>query len=360
MSTHKIFLFIAIVLMITTACDKLQEEDPQPDQDQDGTTQADPNEVTNSLIFEDMQIISGSPPEVNTSLGADLKINRDTIFWLDGITNRILIKRPEDVNLKGVWIWVGGSHSYIEARFREEEETQEVNVLYYDFDPDGWEFPVTFPITIIPFDDDGNALDKFTKTVENEEPIENSETCDFNYGYAGVTLWEWISTEDKANNFFAAPMYPFLTTGTTMGCCVDGKSSQNINCPSENAVELQYENYYTIEREVISISFDSFFAIVSEETTRNFDPGDSDFCSQEAGYDYDEKFSVAAGKYQVNEDCHLVFDYEHRDHFVYVGSKFKPISQHYIEEVSDFGTMRRVYVMLYIGENNEPMGYWRD
>lgn len=356
------------LMIVITACNEEDVTKEDPDNGQNQTTVADPNEVTSSLIFDDMKIISGSPPAVNASIGADLKINVDSIFWTEGVNNRIMIKRPEDVSLKGFWVFVAGSHSYIEATFREEEETEEIDILYFDFDPTGWEFPVSFPIEIIPFDENENGLDIIRCPGIIEEPYDPSGNCAFDYtsvkDESGLTYWEWVLTEDKANDFFAAPMYPFITNGTTMGCCVNGNSSQNPNCPESGRVELAYQNYYTISRETFKLSSDGFIGW-STEVTRNFDPGESDFCSNKAGYIYNDKYSAFGGEFQINEDCHLVFEYEVREPFVYVGSKFKPISKHYIEEVRGAGPeggggLRRVYVMRTAIEEGEPVGPWYD
>lgn len=354
-------------ILVITACNEedVTKEDPEDSQNQ--TTLADPNEVTSSLIFDDMKIISGSPPAVEASIGADLKINVDTIFWTEGITNRIMVKRPEEISLSGFWIFVAGSHSYIEATFREEEETEEIDILYFDFDPTGWDFPVSFPIEIIPFDENGNGLDIIGCPGIIEEPYDPSGACAFDYtsvkNESGSTFWEWVFTEDKANDFFAAPMYPFVTNGSTLGCCLEDESTQV--CPDTTMyIELDYKNYYTISRETFRLSSDGFFGS-STEVTRNFDPGESDFCSDKAGYIYDDKFSVFGGEFQINEDCHLVFEYKVREPFVYVGSRFKPLSTHYIEEVRGVGPdggggLRRVYVMRTAIDEGEPVGPWYD
>ena len=364
------FLLLGLLslLIVITACNKEDVTNEAPDNGENQTTLADPNEVTSSLIFDNMKIISGSPPAVDASIRADLKINVDTIFWTKGVTNRIMVKRPEDVSLKGFWIFVAGSNVYIEATFREEEETEEIDILYFDFDPTGWDFPISFPIKIIPFDDDGNGIDEIDTSGKTEESSDPSGTCTFDYtsvkDESGATYWEWVFTEDKANNFFAAPMYPFITNGTTQGCCVNGQSSQNHNCPESGRVELAYENYYTISRETFKLN-DSGFIGWSTEVTRNFDPGESDFCSNKAGYIYKDKYSVFGGTWEINDDCHLVFDYEVREPFVYVGSKFKPLSKHYIEEVRGAGPeggggLRRVYVMRTAIDEGEPVGPWYD
>lgn len=115
---------------------------------------------------------------------------------------------------------------------------------------------------------------------------------------------------------------------------------------------MNYTNYYAIdsERFFITPSDGIVFIGFSEEITYNFDPGSSDFCELKAGYIRKQKLNSFEGNWEINSDCHLVFTYTNRDPFVYVGSKFKPISKHYIEEVREAGpdggeSLRRVYEM---------------
>ena len=361
---------VALLLMLVAlpACEKedIFENPKEEDPGQNTPIEADPNKATASLIFDNMKTLSGTPP-LTGAITEDLKIDTDTIFWTESIAKRIMVKRPEDISLSGVWILVAGSSSYIEATFREDEDTEEIDILYFDFDPTGWDLPVSFPVNITPFDDDGNALDQFEVPVVIEKPYEASSGCAFDYApdrdATGGTFWDWVFTEDKANKFFAAPMYPFITDGTTMGCCENGQSSQDPNCPESGRTELHYENYYTISREMFKLNVNGFIGF-STEVTRNFDPGESDFCGSKAGYIYDDKYSVFGGDWQINEECHLIFDYEVREPFVYVGSIFKPLSRHYIEEVRGAGpdgggAIRRVYVMRKAIEGG-GLGPWYD
>lgn len=239
----KMTVVLFSLLIMVTACSKDDDPDPKnpdsPTENPDGTDPdqepepmdtvlVDPDKVTQSLIFDNMSVIAGTPPSVNTltsKLVSDLKIDRDTIFWTEGIIKRLLVKRPEGVSLKGFWVYVEGAHSYIEATFREEEETEEIDVLYFDFDPTEWDLDFSFPLDLIPFDEDGIALDKFETKVEVEKPLDDLGNCEFNYTYKdennSLTEWQWIFSHDPGIDFLAAPMLPFNTDGSTQGCCSD-------------------------------------------------------------------------------------------------------------------------------------------
>lgn len=391
------FTFITCLIL---SCDNDDEVDTEPvdpdteqvdpkEEDEDSTEEenegesgelivADPNKATESIILDNMKVHSGTPPRPETGKTGDmvdLKMNRDTIFWTEGITQRLMIKSPENTELKGFWIYVTGADSYLEATFREEEsstiiegeEPEDIDVFYFDFDPTGWDLPSTFPIEIIPFDHDDNPVDTKEGPVVIEEPHDpstntGSHPIDQSY-YEGS--WVWIMSKDINIDFYAAPEYPFKTEGTTLGCCDGGvTSSQDPNC--NNFIELSYTNYYAINREFfILVESPNTFGGRSEETTRNFDPGISDFCTLYDGYNYDKKSSHFAGTWEVDTDGHLVFTYTSRDSFVYVGSLFQPISDHFMEEVNlggpdGGGQLRRVYEKVHLTVTTDDSRQWYD
>lgn len=354
-----------ILITLSTSCDEEEEmvnNNPGNPNDPGQPTETNPNDATASLIFDDMEVISGSPPAVG-SITSDLKIDTDTIFWTEGIIKRVMIQKPVDVSLSGFWVWVEGADSYIEAAFEKDEETEEITVIYVDFDPSGWDLPATFPVTIVPFDEDGNALDEIETEVKIEKPYDASGPCNFDYGISdsdGSVWWEWIASYDPSIDFFAAPMFPFPVFGTTMGCCVNGVSSQNPNCPDGSWVELNYMNFYTIAREAFFLDgSNASFNGISIEFTQNFDPGESDFCTKRPGYNDDFKYGLFEGNWEIDANCHLNFEYTQRDNFVYVGSTFKPLSDHFIEEIRP-GGLRRFYERQTMAVDEAHTGPWFD
>ena len=380
MKQHFVYLLaFTFIICLILSCDKDDEVDKEPvnpdteqvepkEEEEDSTEEeneelvvADPNRATESIILDNMKVHSGTPPRQGTGKTGDMvdiKMNRDTIFWTEGITQRLMIKSPENTELKGFWIYVTGADSYLEATFREEEsstilegeEPEDIDVFYFDFDPTGWDLPFNFPIEFIPFDHDDNPVDTKEGPVVGEGPHDPSpDTGSLPKSYYTTGAWDWIESKDTSIDFYAAPNYTFQTEGTTFGCCDDGVSSQDPNC--NNFIELSYTNYYTINMELFVLFENYTFQGATEETTRNFDPGISDFCTLYDGYNYDKKNSVFAGDWEVNADGHLVLTFTKRDPFVYIGSLYKPISDHFMEEVNlggpdGGGQLRRVYERL--------------
>jgi hypothetical protein len=316
--------FFLVVLLLFASCKK--DDDMQEEPDSSDTPESmdipeeqsvDPNRATASLIFDDMKLVSGAPPESkSTSKSAskeiiDLKIDSDTIFWTPGIIKRIKILKPAGTTLShGVWAHVPGASSYIETRLREEEETDEISILYFKFDTSNWVLPVTFPLTILPLDEDGNIVDRFEIPVTIEKPLEagggGGGECDLDLEN---TFWEWISYNQESPPFFTAPMYPHIQPGTTFGCCIDGINSPGSVCTNTSDNKpLDYEIIFM--RPLIFMTFigDSEIHIAGQVYSRNLDPATSDYCSNTPGYSESNPVAGKRGDYVVNADCSITLE----------------------------------------------------
>ena len=334
-----ILLFYSLVVVILFAsCDKddMQENTDNPDNPQ--VRLVNPNKATASLIFDNMNVVSGTPPSSKRVAKStiDLKIDSDTIFWTPGIIKRIKILKPEDVSLSfGVWAYVPGASSYIETSLREEEETDDISILYFDFDPTDWELPITFPLRILPLDEDGNPTDEFEIPVEIEKPHETGGICDIDIK---GTIWEWTYFNQDSPSFFTAPMFPHITLSSTLGCCIDGESDSNAVCANtSNERQLDYEIIFM--RPLLSMAFtengeDVF--LFWKEYSRNLDPFTSNFCSNSAGYTENEVDAAISIGTIINSDCSISFDQDSYNNSTYMGGgpfiKYNLISDHFMKQ----------------------------
>lgn len=323
-TTCNLLLYSLVILLLFTSCKK--DDDMQEDPDSTESSESadipevqsvDPNRATASLILDDMKVVNGSPPESKSAaMGAgksplDLKIDSDTIFWTPGIIKRIKILKPEGTTLSfGALVHVPGASSYIETTLREEEETDEISILYFKFDSSSWVLPVTFPLTILPLDEDGNIADRFEVPVLIEKPLETGAggggECDLDIEN---TIWEWISYNQESPPFFTAPMYPHIQPGTTFGCCIDGESDANAIC--DNTPDYRFLDYEIIfMRPLVFMTFvdDSRINIDGQVYSRNLDPFTSNFCSNTAGYSESNALSGKAGDYIINSDCSITLE----------------------------------------------------
>ena len=86
--------------------------DPNPEPN---PVSIDVNKIVKGLKFRNSTVIPGTIPTIITK--ADLKIDTDTIFWVEGIKNRIKILKPagQQVSSGSFYAQVAGADSYIKA-----------------------------------------------------------------------------------------------------------------------------------------------------------------------------------------------------------------------------------------------------
>lgn len=340
------FILFTIVLL-STSCEKDDDMQENPDSPNNPQVQVvDFNKVTTSLIFDNMNVVNGTPPgfKNNTKGTIDLKIDSDTIFWTPGIIKRIKIQKPEGVSLKhGAWVYVPGADSYIETTLREEEESDEVSILYFEFDPTGWELPITFPIEITPLDENGNPADTFKGPACIEKPRGASGSCDID---VQNDFWEWVYYKQQNPSFFTGSWFPHIEESTTNGCCINNESEPDITCTNTNEHRvLDYEIVFM--RKVLFMYFinNSKVNVFGQLYSKNLDPYASNFCSNSAGYSENNLEVIKIADYTINADCSISLDnitYAASnpsflvDPTLYVGGgpsiKYTLISDHYMEQ----------------------------
>ena len=336
---HGILLLLAFSITLSISCEKedniveapedtdssqVQEDDPQEEVEEGSESEVDPDLVTASLVLDNMKIINGTPPDSGKKAKAynDLKIDYDTIFWTTGITKRIKIKKPLGVSLNnGVRVYVPGADSYIEASLRDDEASDEVGVLYFDFKHTDWNYlSITFPLEISPLDENGNPIDVFSVPAVIEEPYANNGGNNGSGGGCNIDLegyyWEWAYYKSDNPQFFTGLWFPHLQLSTTNGCCIDGESIPNTTCSAANTKELDYEIIF------MRPSLFMFFSgqkvnVFGQLSSTNLDPSASDFCTNSAGYTTSNVSVIKAGDYSINADCSISFE-----NFVYEGDSF--------------------------------------
>ena len=340
---------ITFVLMIFFGCSEDAEpDDPQPEPN---PVSIDANEIVEALNFRNSTVIAGTLPA--TVKTADLKIDTDTIFWAEGITNRIRILKPIGQHIGTFHAQVADADSYIEAEFEIEDETDTIVFMNVDLDLTGLEPPFFFNIRIVPLDDSGLPIDEFDLPV-NVEALTDGD-CDFAYG----DIWEWIYTVGS-NNFFTAPMLPATQDGTLIGCCSDtGNSYYEPSCanPANNfRKEVHYHNAFVVEREFLKFFESGLVAGELRQYTQNINPSKTDFCGGVAGYNQRNVYNAVGGTITVNQsNCTLIInEYEGLTEGgfplpFYAGAgpdvEYKVLSRHFLREKRNGGegSLERMY-----------------
>jgi hypothetical protein len=176
--------------------------------------------------------------------------------------------------------------------FEEEEEIDSIGIFYFDFDPSGWELPISFDLKIIPKDKNGTPLDEFEVPVLIEDHENISCIIESN-----STIWEWIYTE-RNGQLVSAPMFPSTTSGTVSGCCDRDGNSFYDNCINTSSHRVvNYETIFMVSFEYLKFFSGGDVGGELSQFTQNVRPSESDFCSGTAGYSKSNTYNPFVGKY---------------------------------------------------------------
>lgn len=291
---HSAGVFVILFTLLMIACETgTEDEEPTPDEP---AIQVDPTSALNSLKFENATKKAGDIPA--PAVTADLKIDKDTIFLVEGFRNRVQVLYPKGLfsGVPSFYLQVEGTHEHLDIRMDEEESTDTVGVFYIDFDPDEIDPPATYKIKIAPHDDDGTPIEIIEKDVVVEKKGDNS--CSPIYP---STNWRWLWTTVN-DIFYAGPNYPVGTVAGVNGCCLEGYSVDCISngIPESQWINMDYFAYSMVKYEEIAFSSDGAISGVMIETTQNIDPSESDFCNGEPSYIHRTNENVFWGEYTYN------------------------------------------------------------
>lgn len=291
------FLFYGFIVGFFTiaSCNEDENLDPGPVNDPKDTTDVehpddDPgynsdlnaNEIHSSIILQNATIVNGNiPPSSNL---ADLKLDKDTIFLVEGFKNRIRIKYPESGIATGsshFYIQVEGANTYYDVQPEEEESNDTIGVFYMEFDPGDFEPPFSFNIKLAPHDGSGLPIEEIEVPVAIEK--KGGSSCSPSYPNPN---WDWIYTYSDGN-FFPAPGHGWLTEGKVNGCCLEGYTVDCIanGIGESDWISLDYTSSRVYQYEIIQFSDRlSEFVGTLDVDIQNIDPSESDFCNGKPSY----------------------------------------------------------------------------
>ena len=361
MKTKHIFQFlsyfiIGVFVSLSLSCDEeTVEPNNNPPPPPPGPITA--NEITEDFLFDNIKILQGAIP--TPSGGVDLKIDTDTIFWVEGIVKPIKILKPLNLG-SGVisfYAQVEGSDNYIEADLEQDQETDTVAFLNFEFDPSSWGLPLVFDLKIVPKDESGTPLDEFDLPVVIEEARSGCGNLD-------NTLWEWIYTT-MDGDYSTGPMDIVQVAGTTGGCC-DGNGNEYLPCTGSdpNFTEMDYEITNTVGLDYFKLFSGGDLGGQLQQVSVNLDRANSDVCANQASYTSDEILNTFTGTYNMINSCSFTINdlvgqsepvYSNGVYLgdiqlpIYVGSgqfvEYEILSAHFIKEIRNVegGQVERMY-----------------
>ncbi len=363
-----------------------EEENEDEEENDEDTEGIDPNLLTQSLKFRNMQVKQGTMP-VNTNSPyyqtPGFQISQDTIFWVEGVINRLLIRKPDGFNrfIGTFMAQVPGSDSYIEGEFEREKENDSIVFWNFDFDPPpDWDLdlPLNFDLDVTLVDDEtGDPIGPFPVPIGIEPP--NSGNCGALYN----TGWTWIETSVNGQ-YQSGPHDTFIQELQVGGCCGGNPpiSYTGGGCNENNPdwTVMDYINSYYIYYDVLYF-FEALNEVqgAMEEVAYNLDAPNVNFCTLNAPLRDDTKFNGYTGEIYdfdtsscsfkidnlVGRNEQVVLDDGTVTEFplpIYAGSgdfvEYQLISKHFLKETrSQEGLIERIYINTGDGGTETP-SFW--
>lgn len=342
------------------------EEGNEDEEEETDTEKIDPNLLSECLGFRNKQLKPGTIP-INPSSPyyqtPGFQISQDTIFWVEGIINRVKIRKPDGFGPKVCTFFaqISGADSYIEAEFEQEKEND--SIVYWDLDfcsSLNLELPASFDLDVSLKDcDTDQAIGVFNTTVV----IEGSEDFDVLEVSDDESIWNWMET--KLNGVYNnGPLDNFEQDLIIKGCCGgDPLTSYTVGCDTQgpDAVEIDYTNSYAIAYDYFSLDLDNNQLVGHLwENVQNLDALNVDFCSVNAPLRDDSKGNIfeaevydlntAGGTFKLRNmvgGSEIVMGLEFPLP-IYMGSgdlvEYRFLSPHFIKETrSGDGLVERIY-----------------
>ena len=239
--------------------------------------------------------------------GTDLKISfEDTLYLTDQVKRPIKFLHMDTTkDVKGMYFQVHGSvlgtsasYFYDVPEVPDMADSDTVSVVLLGVDPAGLLGPagspgLVFNVTIVAYDESGQALDQTTRPVKIDHPNNNPGA-----GPCGLQLppgdyWNWHLSliEDKSNGkltFYNDADKIWGAGGQFItGCCINGHSSYNtvLNCELDptKARRKHFATFFQHEESATKFFNTGEYTQFSRQTHSNPDPSATDFCSAKPG-----------------------------------------------------------------------------
>ena len=287
-------LYVLSSAMMQAGCSKPNSDEDAPPP----LVQAEPgvaSELFDQLQFQNAVKKQGKVPAApaTTSLKKSFK---DTLRLVEGIRIPIeFLHTGNTQNVAGMYVGsAGGSFYYVAAELKDSTDNDTVSVILMGFNKLNMTFPISFNITITPYDGAGAPIHEYTVPVKIEEPNDDPSKPS---ACGGLVLrpgedWNWIMSYALGPNNtdgFVFMNYPLKKHGAggqfIKGCCVNGKSFYNINCAGDTASQrsLLFPTYFQFPEESFRFKNDGTYDRLTIQDNANPDPPASNFCGNGKG-----------------------------------------------------------------------------
>jgi hypothetical protein len=284
----------------------------------------DPDKAAEALVLKDARKISGGLPLAPSS--GPLKINiEDTIYVVKGFPfgARVVVKHDGLHDISGFFIGVENSSFYYDVPVIEAESQDSTVVIFINLDHINgldWDFP--FPITLLPHVD-GIPIKKFIRVIKQEDaedeevcsPLTPAPQCFYDENNVLVCpcesgcwywIWEFTVVEDATGDIhtaYAPGMFIENPEFQHGGCCWNGISTPAKYDPYCVSGNPEYhlltvdDVYYVRHFEALDLFDNNVYERWTRHEDKNYHTDSSNYCTGEAGYIVDSKFTKENGKH---------------------------------------------------------------
>jgi hypothetical protein len=231
-----------------------------------------------------------------------LKISfKDTLYLMDVASIPIEFLHDAETNVAGVYLQIHSSslgtgdplyatYHYDVPELAETAGSDTVSVILVRFDPTGFELPLSFPVTIIPYDENGQPIDETEEIFTVEESYDDlSNSGRSKSGSCAFTTppvegwWQWAHSAIIVDDEIVFTSNPNIVIGgqNINGCCVEGESGYGSGCLNgdpENVRTLFFPTYYQIAGETFIFNESGKFERITLEKHGDPDIDNTDFC----------------------------------------------------------------------------------
>lgn len=257
-------------------------------------TTASADSLSNRLQFINSIKKQGTIPQGPSA--SSLKISfEDTLYLVDQVKIPVKFLHMDTTqNVSGIFLQVGAvvggslaSYYYDVPEAAVVDSSDTVSVIMIGIDPTNLKLPVSFNITITPYNSSGQPIDQAVRPVKI---VEHTTDPKGKRGACGLVTaqnetWDWVMSYMEKSTFTSTPEKIFGADGQNInGSCCNGVSLYGI-CPGERDpnTHLHFNTFYQIAGEQLSFFDDLGFERRTVERGANPLPDSSNFCSSFEG-----------------------------------------------------------------------------
>jgi hypothetical protein len=251
-------------------------------------TSASADSISNHLLFENAVKKQGTIAQAPSN--SSLKISfEDTLFLVDQVKLPVkFLHADTSQNVAGIYLQVhvaliGGpidaSYYYDIPEVPSLDSSDTVSVIMVGIDPTDLQLPLTFNITITPYNSSGLPIAQAIKPVKivphNSDP---KSACGL--VFSNDDTWDWVMSYMEKSNFTSLPEKIWGAGGQKIrgSCCNNISIYGACSGEKEPNTYLYFNTFYQIASEQITFYNNGEFDRRTVERGANPVPDSSDFC----------------------------------------------------------------------------------